>query len=233
MPRPVRVTRERLLEAALELVDEEGLEALTMRRLGHRAGVDPAMVYRLFDSKEDLLEALADAVFAGASRPPQREHLAHPARPQKAGDWQTSLHDVGHGIRSALLAHPALIGLAVRRPPRGEVTYRGIDAGLGLLLSAGFSEADAAWGYQAVLFYALGFAALEAPFAAAPDGGVAQQASTREALAALPPDRYPHVAATLPHLYGADLTAQFDYGLRTMIAGLASRTDPTNESPAR
>ncbi len=96
----------------------------------------------------------------------------------------------------------------------------GIDAGLGLLLTAGLDPESAAKGYQAVLFYTLGFAAIEAPFTAAPDGGVRDQADTHAVLAGLPAEEYPHIAATIAHLYGPDLTAQFDHGLRLLLAGL-------------
>ena len=222
MPRPQRITRELVLDAAMRLVEEEGLDALTMRKLGDRLGTDPATAYRLFAGKDELLEALADAVFASAGR---EDHSNPPpaGAAAPAGDWQEVLRQMAHGIRAALLTHPTLIGVAVRRPPRGEATFRGIDAGLGVLLSAGLSEEDAAHGYQAVLFYALGFAVLEAPFAAAPDGGAEQQARTHQALAELPPEQYPSIAATVEHLYLPDLQGQFDHGLRLLITGLAAK----------
>ncbi len=225
MPRAQRITRELVLDAGMRLVDEEGLDALTMRRLGERLGTDPAMVYRHFRGKEELLEALADALFAGTRGDGDTENIdGAPSDPPPTGDWREALRSMGHGIRSALLAHPALIAVAVRRPPRGEATFRGIDAGLRLLLSAGIAPRDAALGYQAVLFYALGFAVLEAPFAAAPDGGAADQARTHQALASLSPQDYPGIAATIDHLYGPDLHRQFDHGLRLLIAGLATST---------
>ncbi len=100
----------------------------------------------------------------------------------------------------------------------------GIDAGLGLLLAGGLDPESAAKGYQAVLFYTLGFAALEAPFAAAPDGGAQDQADTHVVLAALPGEEYPHIAEAIAHLYGPDLTAQFDHGLRLLITGLEAQS---------
>ena len=239
MPRPQRITRELVLDAAMRLVEEEGLDALTMRKLGDRLGTDPAMVYRRFKDKDELLEALADEVFASAGRGDGGDggdggswsdtRAAAPAAPQPA-DWQEGLRQMAHGVRAGLLAHPTLMGVAVRRPPRGEATFRGINAGLGVLLAAGLSEEDAAYGYQAVLFYALGFAVLEAPFAAAPDGGVAQQAQTHRALAQLPAEQYPSVAATIDHLYGPDLEGQFDYGLRLLITGLTAKV-PHDDGP--
>ncbi len=229
MPRPQRITRELLLDAAMQIVDTEGLEALTMRRLGRHVGATAAMVYRFFADKDELVEALADRVFAQAR---DRSSAAQEAPPAPVGaPWADQLLLVAHGIRRALLAHPSLIPAAVRRPPRQEATLRGIDAGLGLLLAAGLEPEAAAKGYQALLFYTLGFAALEAPFAASPDGGVRDQADTHAVLARLPADDYPHVAATLAHLYGPDLTAQFDHGLRLLLAGLAVQPGTVELAP--
>ncbi len=222
MPRTQRITRELLLEAAMQILDAQGLEALTMRRLGREVGAAAAMVYRFFADKDELVEALADRVFA------QARQDGPTARPAPAGPidtrWMDELCAVAHGIRRALLAHPALVSAAVRRPPRQEATLHGIDAGLGLLLTAGLDPESAAKGYQAVLFYTLGFAALEAPFAAAPDGGARDQGDTHAVLAALPAEDYPNIAATIAHLYGPDLTAQFDHGLRLLIAGLRAQS---------
>ncbi len=222
MARPQRITREVLLNAAMRVLDAEGLDALTMRRLGREVGAAAAMVYRFFADKDELVEALADRVFAQAR---QGDPTSPPATSGVgSAQWADQLHMVAHGIRRALLAHPALVSAAVRRPPRQEATLHGIDAGLGLLLTAGLDPESAAKGYQAVLFYTLGFAAIEAPFAAAPDGGVRDQADTHAVLAGLPAEEYPHIAATIAHLYGPDLTAQFDHGLRLLLAGLQAKS---------
>ncbi len=217
MPRPQRITREGLLDAAMQIVDTEGLDGLTMRRLGQAVGAVPAMVYRFFADKSELVEALADRLFAQA-----RDHRssAGPAPAPLCPPELEQLRQGAHSIRRALLAHPALVAAAVRRPPRQKATLHGMDAGLELLLEAGVEPEAAAKGYQAVLFYTLGFAAIEAPFAAAPDGGAQDQADTHAVLAALPAAEYPHIAATVDHLYGPDLTGQFDHGLRLLLTGL-------------
>jgi AcrR family transcriptional regulator len=229
MPRPQRITRELLLDAAMQILDAEGLDALTMRRLGREVGAAAAMVYRFFADKEELVEALADRVFAQARQAGRTPDAA--PRASIVPGWADQLHAVAHGIRRALLAHPALVPAAVRRPPRQEATLRGIDAGLGLLLAGGLDPESAAKGYQAVLFYTLGFAALEAPFAAAPDGGARDQAATRAVLAALPAEDHPHIAASIAHLYGPDLTAQFDHGLRLLITGLQAQSRTVGAVP--
>ncbi len=217
MPRPQRITRERLLDAATQIADTEGLDGLTMRRLGQAVGAAPAMVYRFSADTSELVVALADRLFAQARVDPSS---AGPAPAPLCPPELEQLRQVAHGIRRALLAHPALVAGAVRRPPRQEATLHGMDAGLGLLLRAGLEPEAAAKGYQAVLFYTLGSAAIEAPFAAAADGGAQDQADTHAVLARLPAPDYPHIAATVDHLYGPDLTAQFDHGLRLLLAGL-------------
>ena len=229
MPRPQRITRDLLLDAAMQIVDAEGLEALTMRRLGHAVDAVPAMVYRFFTDKSQLVEALADRLFAQA-----RDHHSGVEPPTAGARWPAELErlrQVAHGIRRALLAHPALVAAAVRRPPRQEATLRGLDAGLALLLAAGLDPEAAAKGYQAVLFYTLGFAALEAPFAAAPDGGVQDQAATHAVLAGLPAADYPTIAVAVDHLSGPDLTAQFDHGLHLLLAGLRMQIPVTAALP--
>jgi AcrR family transcriptional regulator len=213
----------------MQILDAEGLDALTMRRLGREVGAAAAMVYRFFADKEELVEALADRVFAQARQAGRTPDAA--PRASIVTGWADQLHAVAHGIRRALLAHPALVPAAVRRPPRQEATLRGIDAGLGLLLAGGLDPESAAKGYQAVLFYTLGFAALEAPFAAAPDGGARDQAATRAVLAALPAEDHPHIAASIAHLYGPDLTAQFDHGLRLLITGLQAQSRTVGAVP--
>ena len=234
MPRIQRVTRDLLLDTAMEIVDTEGLDALTMRRLGRQVGADPAMVYRSFTNKSELVEALADRLFAEARSGCSPADPAAPHRPvPRDAQWVEQLRLVAHGIRRALLAHPALVPAAVRRPPRQEATLRGLDAGLGMLLTAGMGAEAAAKGYQSVLFYALGFAAIEAPLAATPDGGVQDQADTHAVLAGLPADDYPNIAATLPHLYGPDLTVQFDHGLELLLAGLRALLPTTEDGQDR
>jgi len=229
MPRPQRISRDGLLDAAMRIVDAEGLDALTMRRLGQAVGAVPAMVYRFFADKSELVEALADRLFTPS---PAAEGAVGRPNPAVPGPPELErLRQVAHAIRRALLAHPALVPAAVRRPPRQQATLRGVDAGLGLLLATGLEPEAAATGYQAVLFYTLGFAALEAPFAATPDGGVQDQATTHAVLAGLPAADYPHIAATVDHLYGPDLTAQFDHGVRLLLAGLRMQIPATADSP--
>jgi TetR/AcrR family transcriptional regulator, tetracycline repressor protein len=106
-----------VLAAALELA-RGGLDAVSMRALGTRLGADPTAVYRYFRTKDELLDAMADAVVAGDQPVPQT------GRPAAAFE----------NFRASLLAHPALVPVVARRPPGGEATREGADRVLALLL---------------------------------------------------------------------------------------------------
>jgi TetR/AcrR family transcriptional regulator, tetracycline repressor protein len=206
------LTDQRILLEALALVDETGLEGLTTRALGHRLGVDSTAVYRHFRSRNELLSALADHIMGNASQPPPGNNGDGSLRGQLRGACLC--------LRRALLAHPAMTAIVVRRPPRGTGTWAATEHALGLLRQAGLSDQDAARAYQALLSYTLGHAMLEAPYAALDaEQAAAELAASRLGQASLPASRYPNTAAVAPHLYGS-LEEQFSYGLDRLLDGL-------------
>ena len=221
---------ERILVEALALVDEAGLEGLTTRALGRRLGVDSTAVYRHFRSKDELLSAMADRIVGSGSQPPASTDGDRSVR----GQLRSSLL----GLRRALLAHPAMTAIVVRRSPRGANPWAVTEHALGLLRRAGLSDQDAARAYQALLFYTLGHALLEAPYAAlGPDQAAAELTARRLLSASLPASRYPNTAAVAPHLYGS-LDEQFAHGLARLLDGLglgagdhAPITIPASGSP--
>lgn len=206
------LTDERILAEALALVDEAGLEGLTTRALGRRLGVDSTAVYRHFRDKDELLTALADRIVGGASQPP--------ASTDGDASLRGQLRNACLCLRRALLAHPAMTPIVVRRPPRGTSSWAVTEHALGLLRQAGFDDGDAARAYQALLFYTLGHAMLEAPYAALePEQAATELTASRVTYASLPPSRYPNIAAVAPHLYGSP-DEQFAYGLDRLLDGL-------------
>ena len=181
-----------------------------MRALGARLGADPTAVYRYFRTKDELLDAMADAVVAGDQPVPQT------GRP--ADDIAAAFEN----FRTSLLAHPALVPVVARRPPGGEATREGADRVLALLSGAGLDAATAAAAYQALLFYTLGHALLEAPYALmGPDATGTERQQVRDQLAA-PAPGHDHLAAAAPRLY-TDMDRQFRYGLDLMLTGLGLR----------
>src|SRR3954469_9872529 len=98
------LTRERVAETALELVDREGIDGLSMRRLADALGVGTMTLYGYFRSKRELLDAVVDAAVTDRPVPPAE------------ADWREQLRALVLGARRNLLRHPALVEIRVRQP---------------------------------------------------------------------------------------------------------------------
>jgi AcrR family transcriptional regulator len=125
-----RLDRDSVLRAGLELADESGLAAVTLRRLADRIGVTPMALYRHVAGKDDLLDGMADLLYAELDVP------------EPGAGWWPQLAALAHSVRRALLAHPATAPL-FSRPLAGPHSVRLGGALLGTLRSAGFHPAEA------------------------------------------------------------------------------------------
>jgi len=125
-----RLDRDSVLRAGLALADEAGLGAVTLRGLAGRLGVTPMALYRHVAGKEDLLDGMADLLYAEL------------AIPEPGGDWWDELAALARSSRRVLLAHPAAAPL-FSRPLSGPNSVRLGDALLGTLRRAGFYPAEA------------------------------------------------------------------------------------------
>jgi len=202
---------QRILKEVLALVDAAGLDALTTRALGHRLSVDATAVYRYFRNKDELVNALGDRIIGRGTAAASTDGSGRP---------RSQLRAACIALRRALLAQPAMTAVIVRRPPRGAHTWAVTEHALGLLRQAGFNDPDAARAYQALLYYTLGHALLEAPYAALdPTQSTAELTASRLMYQALPASDYPNTAAVASHLYGS-LEEQFSYGLDRLLDGL-------------
>jgi TetR/AcrR family tetracycline transcriptional repressor len=141
----VVLDRERLVHVALELLDEVGLDELSMRRLAERLGVTAAALYWYVRDKNELLGLLADAISAEMPLPA-------PDRP-----WRSELEALARGARRVALAHRDVARILVATLPTGPHRLHAIDAILGLLTRAGFSPTDAADAAYVLTVYGVGF----------------------------------------------------------------------------
>jgi AcrR family transcriptional regulator len=136
-PRP-RLDLDRVVEGALGLLDDEGLDRVTTRRLAARLGVQSPALYWYIRDKGELLDLLGEAICAGADE-------AVCALADEAGlDWRERLEAALRLHREFLVRHRDAPRLLAARPPTGPNRLRLWDALLGFLLDAGFAEADAA-----------------------------------------------------------------------------------------
>jgi TetR/AcrR family transcriptional regulator, tetracycline repressor protein len=206
---PPRLSKDRILAAALEIADAEGLDALSMRRLAQALDVWPMTIYGHFEDKDALLDAMA-AQSAGRVR-----------RPRKGDSWRAQLKTLLREAQAGLAAS-AEIG---NRLPRAFLTAEPLalsDAGVAILRNAGFSTADAARAWRALWSYTFGFAT----FRLAATGEEAGR-RMRAAIAALPEPDYPALAGAADDLAAAfSDDAEFDFGVERLLDGLAARLSP-------
>ncbi|MFD7628693.1 TetR/AcrR family transcriptional regulator [Streptomyces sp. NPDC059851] len=211
--RPPRLDPVRTIETALALLDEGGLDALTMRRLADAMGVQAGALYRYFATKEDLLTAMAERILAQVSAPTAEEG--------GSADWSARLSALARSLRLALLAHRDGARVFAGTHSTGPNTLNLADSGIGILRGAGFDDADAARALLAVVHYTVGHT-LEEQAALSPAGEApAAPEVLREAVTAA--GTYPHLTATLPILTSQDHADRFEFGLGLLTRGLLTR----------
>ncbi|MGH2450408.1 MAG: TetR/AcrR family transcriptional regulator [Candidatus Limnocylindria bacterium] len=208
-----RLDRRQILQAALAVVDRDGLEALSMRRLGTELGVDPMAIYHHVDGKDRLFDGLAELLWEEV------------ARPEAGADRVAALRTLARSLRDLFRRHPGAAPLVLRCTtlPRSELELFG--AYLEVLAGGGLSEPAAV--LRPVISYALGTGYTESTMLGLqcdPRQGPAQ--SEREMLLslgqALPPGTPPGLtSAALAMIADCDADRCFEEGLELMLAGLA------------
>jgi AcrR family transcriptional regulator len=210
-----RLTKELVLSTALGLVDAEGLDALTMRRLGQELGRDPMSLYRYAANRAALLDGVTEMVL---------NELAIFADDP---DWQAQLRRIGHDLRLLALRHPNIVPLLVTRPlstplglrPLG--TLRPLEQILALLIEAGFTPASALHVYRAYYGFLYGHLLNELQeYIVDPEEN---EAILRLGLHRLPAKDFPHLRALGPVLAEYDGAAELDQGLSILLSGLATQ----------
>jgi AcrR family transcriptional regulator len=202
------MNREQVLQAAVALADETGIESLSMRKLGQALGIEAMSLYNHVAGKEALLDGMIDLVFAEIELP-------------TGEDWKKALRGRAISMREALARHRWAVGLMESRTNPGATTLRQHDAVIGCLLAAGFSMELTAHAFAAVDSYVYGFALQEKglPFDTPEQTAEMAQAT----LAHFPVDEFPHLAAfTREHVLrpGYDFGAEFEFGLDLLLDGL-------------
>ncbi|MBM9622493.1 TetR/AcrR family transcriptional regulator [Streptomyces zhihengii] len=202
-PRKPLLSRDRIVEAAGALVDAEGLDAVSTRRLAAELGVSGPSLYNHFRNKDEILDAVADAVSARVDLSMFDE--------DDPRDWRTALHDWALSYRSALRAHPNTVPVLARGPGRRPAGLKVADAVFGAMVRAGWPPAQATY-IGALMRYFITGSAL----------GSFARGFVDDADAYDPAD-YPHLGQA--HLL-ADRQEQVDEGafatgLRALLDGLA------------
>lgn len=214
-----RLSREVVLTAALALVDAEGLEALSMRRLGTELGRDPMGLYRYAKNRADLLDGITELV------------LGQLVIPTDGGDWQEQLRRTAHDFRALALAHPHVVPLLVTRPlstplglrPLG--TLRPLENILDLLVRAGFAPADALHVYRAYYGFLYGHILNELQEIVV--DAEENEDLLRLGLHRLPARSFPRLRAMAPVLADYDGAGELEAGITILLGGLAAQLQAT------
>jgi AcrR family transcriptional regulator len=206
------LSRDRVVAAAVELADGAGIAEVTMRKLAGACGVEPMSLYHHVANKDDVLDAMVDAVFAEMDLP-------DPSLP-----WRDALARRAESARSVLVRHPWAIAMLDSRTSPGPATLEYHDRTIEVLRRAGFSLEMVGHAGALLDAYVYGFAMQQAalPFDDGPGAG--EVADT--IVSALPAGAYPYLAAmATQHVQrpGYDFADEFAWGLDVVLDGIAAR----------
>jgi len=212
------LTLERIVSTAIELVDREGLDALSMRRLGAELNAGATTLYWHVKNKDELLDLALDQLFAELEPPDPRL------------PWRDQLRELAGRTRRLLLRHRNLIMVIASRPTTGPNAVAAIDLLFGVVRRAGFPDDEVVPASLSLLNYTSGYAVLEAA-SMSQFGAGADEATVRKALQesieqtmafilTLPAERFPNVQLVGRRLVEMDDDARFAYGLERMLDGL-------------
>jgi TetR/AcrR family tetracycline transcriptional repressor len=227
--RPPRepVTAERLADAALRVIDAEGLDGLTVRRLAQELGLGTMTLYWYVKNKGEVLDLVADRALAAVEYPPS------------GGDWRVDLRQVALSLRKAMMGHANAVPAVVGRGAFGPNGLRLADRTIGILRAAGFDDRDAPAAYFTMSNLVIGLCASLAAgtsVTGAPLGGGEYAAMIRRYFDSLPPESYPDLRAGMPWLFSAGLEERFNFDLDCLIAGLEAKLaarQASKESPTQ
>lgn len=206
-PRPP-LTKARVLQAALDLVDREGLGAMTMRRLGTELGVEAMSLYKHVANKEAILDGILELV------------VAEIEIPADGAAWKDAMRRRATSAREVLSRHSWAIGLLVAGATLGPNALRYVDAILGSLRSAGFSLENAAHAFWLLDCYVYGQVIQETslPFSTS----LEMAESGQSVLEQITPHDHPHLAEIGEHALTTEYSfdGEFVFGLDLILDGL-------------
>lgn len=203
------IQKEQVIQVAMELLDEVGIDGITMRKLAEALDIKAASLYWHFANKQTLMDEMADSLMETVARKAQRNRT-----------WQEQLRQTATEIRRAMLKHRD--GARVFAGTYGvtENVMRVGNTLIGALTGAGANTRLAAWGSFSVLYYVLGFVMEEQ--ALGPDNGIDIKAR-QAAFVALANTGYPHACDAADDIFNRNFDQRFVLGIDLLTRGIESR----------
>lgn len=207
------LSRDRIVAAALELVDAEGVEALSMRRLANQLDAGATSLYWHVGGKEQLLDLVLDEVLGEVEAP-------------ASGSWRQRLEGLAWQLRVVLRRHRDVARLYGLRPAVGPNALGILEYVLATLRDAGLGDTLLPQAYGLLLGHVSGFAQQESTLAASAGASGQDSSAVSTALggylAGLAADRYPHLVAIAPAVSHTDSDERFGFGIARILDGLDS-----------
>ena len=201
------LSRERVLQAGIQLADQEGSDALSMRKLAQQLGVKAMSLYNHVANKDDLIDGMVDIV------------ASEIAVPNVEVDWKTAMRKRALSAHQVLLRHPWATMAIVSRANVGPAMLRYVDATLGCLVKAGFSfeMADHIWNAIDSHIYGFTLQKLNFPFEEADYVDAAKQY-----VSMLPVKKYPYLNQLTHHVMDGRYNGihDFEFGLDLLLDSL-------------
>ena len=199
-----------IVDAAVGILQSEGLDAMSMRRVAAALDTGAGSLYVYVAGREGLIEAVFDRVLADVGLEPP-----DPAR------WRDQLGAVVERTRDALVEHPGIAAAAMVDPPRTAAAMRLLENLLGLLLAGGLAPRDAAWTAD-TLFAQVTHAAIESELRQMSSADLAGDVAV--SLALLPAEQFPLITAHAAALVSGDFTERFRYAVDIVVDGALARS---------
>ena len=208
------LSRDRVLAAAVEIADERGIGAVTMRAVASALGVEAMSLYNHVANKDDILDGMVDLVV-------ERFDL-----PSDAGDWREAMRRRAISAHEIFGRHPWAPMLLDSRETSGPARLRYLDWVLGTLMNAGFSVDGAARAFSLLDSYIYGFGIQQVNFSAGA-GDASPEEMAEAILAVIPASEYPYLHRMASHAmqFGYDAEADFAFGLEIILDGLEQVLD--------
>ena len=206
-----KLTRERIIDAALRIMDVEGLEGVTMRRVARELGVEAMSLYNHVDDKEALFDGICERVMSGFQIPPGNT------------DWVEEARQLARSFRAALRAHPNVITLisGQKHPLMSVDALRPMDCALECLSRSGLPDHEVAQVYRTFGGYIFGYVLMEVGQTISGPAGYDGAMPQVDDLAAGPAgEQLPAFVRLLPELAQCDPDADFEFGLGLLLGGL-------------
>ncbi len=216
-PRRTRapLTREAIVDAALGVLDRDGIDGLSMRRVAEALGTGPASLYWHVRNKEELLQLLFERLTSDLPLP----------RPDPTR-WQSQLRDLARALREQSHRHRDAARLSLGRVPSGPAFARTTEWLFDLLVPLGVPDRVIGLAGDTAALFAGAFAFEESLGVASPTGeplsGEAISEMFREYLKSLPADRFPHLVRAARTLFDPDPDERFEFGVDLLLRGLAT-----------